>query len=196
MVDIRSVCVFCGSSPGRDPQHVAAATELGRLLAARGLTLVYGGARVGLMGALADACLEAGGTVVGVIPKGLFTREIAHRGVTELVEVTTMHERKAIMYDRADAFVTLPGGFGTLDELFESLTWSQVGIHAKPAVLLDTTGFWDPLLDQLDAMVAAGFLRPANRSLLHVARTPRGALDALVRAEVAPAEKWIDPEER
>lgn len=196
MVALRSLCVFCGSSSGRDPAHTDLAVELGRTLAEQGVTLVYGGASVGLMGAIADACLDAGGSVVGVIPRGLFRREVAHRGITELIEVETMHERKAVMYDRADAFVALPGGFGTLDELFECLTWSQIGIHGKPSAVLDSNGFWAPLLAQLDGMVDVGLLRPENRALLHVATTPTDLLDVLRGAEVTVTEKWIDPDER
>jgi len=196
MVALRSVCVFCGSSSGVDPVHERVAAALGTALGERGIDLVYGGASVGLMGVVADAALAAGGRVVGVIPEGLFTREIAHRGVTELHEVATMHERKALMYDRSDAFVALPGGFGTLDELFEAVTWSQLGIHAKPAALLDVGGFWGPLVAQLDAMVDAGFLRPQNRALLGVSDTVEGVLEHLSAAEPVHVEKWIGPEER
>lgn len=196
MVALRSVCVFCGSSSGVDPVHERVAEALGTALGERGIDLVYGGASVGLMGVVADAALAAGGRVVGVIPEGLFTREIAHRGVTELHEVATMHERKALMYDRSDAFVALPGGFGTLDELFEAVTWSQLGIHAKPAALLDVGGFWGPLVAQLDAMVDAGFLRPQNRDLLGVSDTVDGVLDHLAAAAPVHVEKWIEPDER
>ncbi|HEX4867504.1 MAG TPA: TIGR00730 family Rossman fold protein [Acidimicrobiales bacterium] len=196
MVELRAVCVFSGSSSGGDDRYAAVAEALGRLLAERGLTLVYGGAEVGLMGTLADAALAAGGEVVGVIPRGLFTREIAHRGLTELVEVRSMHERKAHMYDRSDAFIALPGGFGTLDELFEAVTWSQLGIHAKPSVLLDVDGFWDPLVTQLDAMAAAGFLRPENRQLLQVRGSPEAALAHLEGAGPGAPEPWITAEER
>lgn len=196
MVALRSVCVFCGSSSGVDPVHERVAEAVGTALGERGIDLVYGGASVGLMGVVADAALAAGGRVVGVIPEGLFTREIAHRGVTELHEVATMHERKALMYDRSDAFVALPGGFGTLDELFEAVTWSQLGIHAKPAALLDVGGFWGPLVAQLDAMVDAGFLRPQNRALLGVSDTVDGVLDHLAAAAPVHVEKWIEPDER
>jgi len=196
VVALRSVCVFCGSSSGDDERFTTAAVELGTTLAERGIELVYGGAEVGLMGAVADAALAAGGRVMGVIPRGLFSREIAHRGITELHEVATMHERKALMYDRSDAFVALPGGFGTLDELFEAVTWSQLGIHGKPAALLDVGGFWRPLLDQLDTMVAAGLLKPANRALLHAGDSVEEVLDHLAGAEVRPVEKWIAPDER
>jgi len=196
MVALRAVCVFCGSSSGADPAPTEAAAALGRALAERGIDLVYGGASVGLMGALADAALAAGGRVVGVIPGGLFKREIAHHGISELHEVGSMHERKALMYDRSDAFVALPGGFGTLDELFEAVTWSQLGLHAKPAALLDVGGFWDPLVAQLDQMVEAGFLRPENRALLSVHGSVAEVLDHLAVAEPSTVEKWITADER
>lgn len=196
MVALRAVCVFCGSSSGTAPGPTRMAEALGRSLAERGIDLVYGGASVGLMGAVADAALAAGGRVVGVIPHGLFTREVAHRGLTELHEVGSMHERKALMYDRSDAFVALPGGFGTLDELFEAVTWSQLGLHAKPAALLDVDGFWEPLVAQLDRMVEGGLLRPQNRALLSVHRSASEVLDHLAAAEPSTVEKWITADER
>ena len=152
MVAIASLCVFCGSSTPPDPRYRDAARALGTLAAARGVGLVYGGGSVGLMGAVADAALEAGGSVTGVIPAGLFSREIGHAGLTALHEVGSMHERKQLMYDLADAFVALPGGLGTLEELAEVTTWAQLGLHAKPVALLDVDGFWDPLIAQLDRM--------------------------------------------
>jgi uncharacterized protein (TIGR00730 family) len=169
---------------------------LGRLLAEEGIGLVYGGGRVGLMGELADAALEAGGRVVGVIPTGLFTREVAHRGVTELHEVASMHERKALMYDRSDAFIALPGGFGTLDELAEVVTWTQLGLHRKPTVLLDVDGFWAPFSAFLDGMAASGFLKPENRALLPVRDSPRSALAHLRDAQPGYVEKWISEDDR
>ncbi|MFP5255410.1 MAG: TIGR00730 family Rossman fold protein [Acidimicrobiia bacterium] len=196
MVALRAVCVFCGSSSGSDPALSRSAQALGRGLAERGIDLVYGGASVGLMGTVADAALAAGGRVVGVIPRGLFTREIAHRGLTELHEVASMHERKALMYDRSDAFVALPGGFGTLDELFEAVTWSQLGLHAKPAALLDVDGFWEPLVAQLDRMVERGLLRPQNRALLSTHRSVPEVLEHLEAAEPVAIEKWITADER
>src|SRR5712692_6550238 len=144
MVDIASVCVFCGSSTPQDTRYREAARALGTLVASKGISLVYGGGRIGMMGALADAGLAAGGRVVGVIPTGLFNREVAHTELTELHEVGSMHERKQLMYDLSDAFVALPGGLGTLEELAEVVTWTQLGLHRKPAVLLDVDGFWDP----------------------------------------------------
>jgi uncharacterized protein (TIGR00730 family) len=192
----RAICVFCGSSSGNDPAAVQLAASVGALLAERDLELVYGGGSTGLMGALADACLAAGGRVTGVIPTALFTREVTHRGLTELHEVPSMHERKTLMYDRSDGFVVLPGGLGTLEELAEAATWSQLGLHAKPVVLLDPSGFWQPLVDQLDAMVANELLRPENRLLVAVVHTPEGALEAIERFEPSTVEKWIGPAER
>jgi uncharacterized protein (TIGR00730 family) len=172
------------------------ARDLGSLLADRGIGLVYGGAEVGLMGELADACLTAGGHVSGVMPVGLFSREIAHRGLSELHEVDSMHERKQRMYDLADGFVALPGGLGTLEELAEVATWSQLGLHSKPVVLLDLDGFWDPLVAQLDRMVSAGLLSPPNRALIQRARSPEAALD-LAHTRPPRADKWwITSEER
>src|SRR5271154_5558209 len=162
----RGVCVFCGSSSGKGPQYADSARRLGAALAARGLELVYGAGDVGLMGVLADAALAAGGRVVGVIPQALVQREVAHHGLSELHVVRTMHERKALMADRADAFLALPGGFGTADELFEILTWAQLGLHSKPVGLLNVAGFFDPLLAWIDRCVSDGFLRPENRDLL------------------------------
>ena len=163
---LRSVCVYCGSRTGRDPRHEAVAAELGTALGRAGVRLVYGGGSVGLMGVVADAALAAGGEVLGVLPAGLFTAEIGHGGLTELVEVASMHERKARMAVEADAFLALPGGLGTLEELAEIATWAQLGIHAKPVAVLDVDGFWTPLLTFLDASVDAGFLRPEHRALI------------------------------
>jgi hypothetical protein len=196
MVAVGSIGVFCGSSSGTGDRYTGAARALGALLAAEQVGLVYGGGRVGLMGELADACLAGGGHVVGVIPAGLFTREVAHRGVSELHEVATMHERKALMYDRSDAFVALPGGLGTLDELAEVATWSQLGLHRKPLVLLDVDGFWTPFVELLDGMVDAGLLKPANRALIERRTTPEDALEHLRTVEPTYVEKWIDEDDR
>jgi len=196
MVDIASLCVFCGSSTPPDPRYRETARALGKLAAARGVGLVYGGGRTGLMGELADAALSAGGKVVGVIPTGLFDREIAHTELTKLHEVATMHERKQLMYDLADAFVAMPGGLGTLEELAEVTTWSQLGLHAKPVVLLDVDGFWHPLVAQLDRMVAVGLLKPSNRALIQLADSPDDALASLRSARPVREEKWITPGER
>jgi len=166
MTAIRSLCVYCGSSMGRDPAHRRAAEAVGELLAVNGVRLVYGGGAVGLMGVVADAVMAGGGEVLGVIPKGLFSDEVGHTGITELVEVDSMHQRKQRMAEEADAFLALPGGLGTLEELAEITTWAQLGIHAKPVGVLDLDGFWQPLLDFLDGAVESGFLRPGNRQLV------------------------------
>jgi uncharacterized protein (TIGR00730 family) len=176
-VSVASVCVFCGSSDGRGTRYVDAAADLGRLLAARGITLVYGGARVGSMGALADAALEAGGKVIGVIPGGLFGQETPHRDVTELHVVEDMHERKAKMASLSDAFLALPGGIGTLEELFEVWTWAYLGIHDKPIGLVDLDGFYQPLISMADHMVAEGFLKPSAREMVQVSPDPVALLD-------------------
>lgn len=196
MVALRAVCVFCGSSPGADPAYAEAAHELGELLAGRGLEVVYGGGRVGLMGVVADAALGAGGRVTGVLPAGLFAREVGHDGLTALHEVASMHERKQLMYDLADGFVALPGGLGTLEELAEVTTWTQLGLHAKPVVLLDVDGFWALLVAQLDRMVDAGFLKRANRDLVGCASSPDDALAHLAGWQPTYEEKWITPTER
>lgn len=196
MVAIASVCVFCGSSTPPDPRYREAARALGALAAARGVGVVYGGGSVGLMGAVADAALEAGGRVTGVIPAGLFGREIAHTGLTALHEVASMHERKQVMYDLADGFVALPGGLGTLEEVAEVTTWAQLGLHAKPVALLDVDGFWDPLVAQLDRMVDVGLLKASNRALIQRARSPEEAMAALAAARPPREEKWITPGER
>ena len=196
MVAVRAVGVFCGSSNAADPRCRDAARALGTLLARRNVTLVYGGGSVGLMGNLADAALAHGGRVIGVIPAGLFAREVNHTGLTELREVTSMHERKQLMYDLSDAFVALPGGLGTLEELAEVATWSQLGLHGKPVVLLNAGGFWDPLLAQLDQMARTGLLNPASRDLVRQARSAEEALSVLAAAAPAQPEKWITAEER
>lgn len=176
---IRRVAVYCGSADGTDPAYLAEATALGRAIAAAGLGLVYGGANVGLMGAVADAALAGDAEVIGVLPEVLSNREIAHQGLTRLETVGTMHQRKARMVTLADAFLILPGGYGTLDELLEIVTWSQLHIHAKPCILVNTIGYWNGLLAFLDAAVAAGFLKPENRKLMQVAS---GAAEAVSMA--------------
>lgn len=176
---MRSVAVFCGASSGRGPLFLDAAVEMGRLLARSGWRLVYGGGRIGLMGALADAALDAGGHVVGVIPRELRDREHAHQGLTEIHVVDGMHERKALMGALADAFVALPGGFGTLEELFEALTWTQLGLHGKPCCLVNVSGFFDPLRAHLDGSVDEAFLSPEDRRLAVFVDAPSEALDFL-----------------
>jgi uncharacterized protein (TIGR00730 family) len=186
------ICVFCGASPGNEPRYVAAARDVGEGLATRGIGLVYGGGRVGLMGAVADAALAAGGEVVGVIPRGLQLRELAHEGLTTLHVVGSMHERKARMAELAEGFVALPGGMGTLEELAEILTWAQLGLHARPCGLLDVAGYYDPLVAFLDRAVAEGFVRPDHRRLLVVAQDPDALLDAFAAWQPPSVEKWID----
>jgi uncharacterized protein (TIGR00730 family) len=176
------VCVFCGSSDGTSPAFRATAVSVARSLAARGIGIVYGGGRVGCMGALADAALEAGAEVIGVLPRALETREIAHRRLSELHIVPSLHERKAKMISIADAFLALPGGFGTLDELFEALTWRQLGYTAKPCALLDVGGFFAPLLAFCDAALQYGFLRAGDRAALISGDDPDFVIDALIAA--------------
>ncbi len=188
--------MFCGSSPGGRPEYVAAARQLGTALAERGQTLVYGGGNVGLMGAVADAALDAGGKVVGVIPQHLDDWEVGHRGLTELEIVGSMHERKARMADLADAFITLPGGLGTFEELFEILTWAQLGLHQKPFGLLNTLGYYAPLLTLLDTAVQERFLRPEHRALvLEEPTDPNRLLDRLAAYEFIEIPKFLDRDE-
>ena len=196
MSDLRAICVFCGSSTPAEPAYRDAAISLGTLIAAQGVDLIYGGGRVGLMGELADAALDRGGRVVGVIPVGLFSREIGHTGLSELHEVASMHDRKRLMYDLADGFIALPGGLGTLEETAEVATWTQLGLHRKPVVLLDVGRFWQPLVDQLDEMVAVGLLKAANREIIQRTESAEHALDLLATTEITDVEKWISDEER
>jgi uncharacterized protein (TIGR00730 family) len=182
------VCVFCASAAGASPDYLNAARDLGRRIAQRGYGLLYGGATVGAMGALADAALAAGGPVVGVIPEVIREREIDHRGLTELHVVGTMHERKAMLASRADAFVALPGGYGTMDEFIEIVTWAQLRIHAKPCVLVNVNGFYDGLLRFLDTCVREGFIQAENRKLVQVARDPEEALAVVERVWREQAE--------
>lgn len=183
-IRLRSVCVFCGSAPGRDPQFVQAARETGALLARRALALVYGGGHVGMMGALADAALAAGGQVTGVIPQHLMRPEVAHPGLSELIVVDSMHQRKQLMADRADGFLVLPGGYGTLDETFEMVTWLQLGLQRKPVVLVNVGGYFDSLLRWVRQAVDAGFVHAAKGHLLQAEATPQQAL-ALLEAAIA-----------
>jgi uncharacterized protein (TIGR00730 family) len=173
------ICVFCGSASGRAPTYAAAARELGELLAKRGIGLVYGGGNVGLMGELADAVLDAGGRAIGVIPQQLVDREIAHGGLTELHVVENLHQRKALMAELADAFLTLPGGVGTMEELFEVWSWGRLGLHSKPCGLLNVDGYFDSLRTLTDQMVTEGFLEPEYRELLLIEKQPNVLLDRL-----------------
>jgi uncharacterized protein (TIGR00730 family) len=193
---VKSACIFCGSSPGARPQYTEATEDLGGLLVEHGITLVYGGASVGLMGRLADTVLSEGGEAIGVMPRALVEREIAHLGLTDLHVVDSMHERKALMAELSDAFVALPGGLGTLDELFEIYTWSQLGLHRKPCGLLNVEGYYQHVADFLDHAVAERFVREEHRDLLIVEDEPQAMLDRL--QGFAPATltpKWIDREE-
>ncbi len=192
MVSVTTVCVFCGSSTGRSPAYATVAAELGGAIARRGMTLVYGGGNVGLMGVVADAALGAGGRVVGVITEALVGVEIGHDRLTELKVVGSMHERKALMADLAEAVVALPGGFGTLEELFEIVTWGQLGYHTKPAVVLDVDGFYGPMFEQVERAVAEGFIRPEHAALLRRASTVEAVLAALDHPVPTPIPKWID----
>jgi uncharacterized protein (TIGR00730 family) len=197
MTMIRSVCVFCGSRDGENPAYREAARELGAGIASRGLRLVFGGGRVGLMGVVADAALAAGGEVIGIIPDSLYQREVAHVALTELLIVGSMHERKAAMADRSDAFIALPGGFGTFEEFFEVLTWAQLGFHRKPCLLLDVEGYWSPLAAMVDRAVEDGFIPREQRSLMLEAAGPAAALDAL--ADWRPEGVWplpLEPAQR
>lgn len=190
---MRRLCVFCGSSSGNREVHAAAARRLGQAMVTRGLGLVYGGGHIGLMGILADAVLRVGGEVIGVIPQSMIDKELAHQGLTELRVVTTMHQRKALMADLADGFAALPGGFGTADELFEVLTWAQLGLHTRPVGLVNVAGYFDPLLAWLDHAVQEGFVHPAHRRLLQEAGEPEQLLDLLVQFRPVPATtQWID----
>ncbi len=191
---MKSVCVFCGSNPGNHPDYAAAATALGEAIAARGATLVYGGAQVGLMGIVADAALAAGGEVTGVIPQALVDKEIAHNGLTRLETVGSMHERKALMADLSDGFVNLPGGTGTLEEMFEVWTWGQLGFHGKPIGVLNIRGFYDPLMAFLDHQRDEGFVKPGLRETLLSATNPTDLLDAMVRYEPPVVQKWVERE--
>lgn len=190
------LCVFCGSSLGVHPVHAQAAQSVALLLCRRGIELVYGGGNVGLMGTLANACLREGGRVIGVIPQALADKELAHTGLTELRVVRSMHERKAVMADLSDAFVALPGGYGTWEELFEVLSWSQLGIQQKACGLLNVNGYYDPLLQLADQSVAEGFLRQVHRDLLLSDDDPERLLDRLSSYSVPSVEKWIGRRER
>lgn len=193
---MKTLCVYCGSNTGNDPAYAAQARALGARMADDGIALVYGGGNVGLMGIVADAVLAGGGEAIGVIPQQLVDWEVAHRGLSRLEVVDSMHARKARMFDLADGFVALPGGFGTLDEMFEMLTWRQLGLGKKPCAFLDVAGFWDPLMAMLDRMVAARFLHPEQRrDMWH-----GGEIDDLLRwmrgYVPAQADKWLDEKRR
>ena len=192
---MRRVCVFCGSSVGNKPAYQDAARAMGRLLAERGIGLVYGGGAVGLMGVIADAALQAGGSVIGVIPQALFDREIGHGGVTDLRIVDSMHTRKAMMADLSDAFIAMPGGVGTFEEFFEAITWTQLGLHRKPCGLLNVDGFYTPLALFIDQAVSEGFIKPVHRTAIIVDSDPARLLDSLATIDLPDVPKWIRREE-
>lgn len=193
-VKIKSVCVFCGSRVGDNPAYALAASHLGTLLASKNIQLVYGAGNIGLMGVVADACLAANGKVVGVIPTKLVEKEVAHKGLTELIVVESMHERKALMATKSDAFVALPGGFGTCDELFEILTWAQLGIHHKPIGILNTDGFFNPLLAWIDQMIDQGFVKQRFKELLLVAEKPDELMELVFKgSKIREVEIDITP---
>lgn len=189
---MKSLCIYCGSSPGAKPAFAETALSLGRYLAGIGIRIIYGGGNVGLMGLVADAALAAGGEVIGVIPHHLADKELAHPDATQMIRVNSMHERKQLMADLSDGFITLPGGIGTLEELFETLTWLQLGLHQKPVGLLNVAGFWDPMLGFLDHMTSMRFLKPEHRALLMLDTTPEGLLLKFKAFQPPDANKWLD----
>jgi uncharacterized protein (TIGR00730 family) len=192
---MKRVCVFCGSSKGARPVYAEAAAQLGILLAARGLELVYGGGYVGLMGIVADATMKAGGHVIGVIPEALMIKEIVHEGLPDLRVVKSMHERKALMADLSDGFIALPGGFGTYEEFCEILTWAQLGLHQKPFGLLNVAGFYNPLLALFDHAVTEQFIRPAHRELVMVDEKAETLLQRMETFHPQATGKWIRPDQ-
>lgn len=193
---ITRICVFCGSRPGRRPEYLETARQLGRLLVERNIGLVYGGASVGIMGAIANAVLKGGGEVIGVIPQALMQPEVAHDHLTDLRVVATMHERKALMAELSDAVIALPGGLGTFEELFETLTWSQLGIHRKAFGFLNVSGFYDALLGLIEHSIDEGFVLPEHRALIVEASDPATLLDRIIAYEPPPpVRKWLRPDQ-
>ena len=194
MTEVRAICVYCGSSNRVADAHKESARRIGRQIGERGLQLVYGGGRVGLMGIAADSTLAAGGEVIGIIPAHIQDLEVEHTGLTELHVVDSMHTRKRMMFDRSDAFVVLPGGLGTLDEFFEVITWKQLGLHDKPVVIVNGGGYWQPMIDMLTHMIGAGFAQPAHLNLFRVVDDVDEIFDALAMAPepaIAPQAKWM-----
>ncbi len=192
---MNTICVYCGSSPGREPAYAGAARELGKLLADRGLSLVYGGAGVGIMGEVADAVLAGGGEAIGIIPEALAVKEVAHDGLTRQHVVKSMHERKALMAELSDGFIALPGGWGTFEEIFEMLTWAQLGFHEKPCGLLNAAGYYDHLHAFLEHAVEEGFVPPVCRSMLMVETDPEALLERFSSYRAPAVRKWITRDE-
>ena len=192
---IKRICVYCGSSPGKSPAYITAAKQLASVLSERGIGLVYGGATVGVMGAIADAVLEAGGEAIGVIPKSLAVKELAHENLSELHVVASMHERKAMMAELSDGFVALPGGWGTLEEIFEILTWAQLGFHDKPCGLLNIDGYYDGLIGFLENSFEQQFVNELCRPMLMTARDPKDLLDQFTNYQAPKVRKWMGEDE-
>ena len=189
------ICVFCGSKTGTNPLFMKTAVELGRLLAECGLDLVYGGARIGLMGAVADSVLAGGGRVVGVVPEAMATKEVVHEGLSEIHVVSSMHERKSMMARLADGFVALPGGFGSFEELLEMITWAQLGIHRKPVAILNVSGYYDSLIQLFERAIEEGFIKPRNRQLVVVEEEPDRLLQTLLTHKLPEVKRWITEQE-
>ncbi|CCO22610.1 TIGR00730 family Rossman fold protein [Maridesulfovibrio hydrothermalis] len=189
---MKSICVFLGANPGNDPKYAQAARNMGTTLAKRNITTVYGGSKTGLMGILAESALEAGGKVIGVIPESLYKIEIAHNDLTELHVSDSMHERKALMAEISDGFIAMPGGIGTMDEIFEIFTWAQLGFHSKPCGLLNVDGYYDKLLSFLDSVVEQGFLKAMHKDKLVTATTPDLIIDAFADYEPPTGSKWVE----
>ena len=189
------ICVFCGSKSGTNSNYRTAAEQLGTLMAEQGHRLIYGGGSVGLMGAIADQVLKQGGEVIGVLPKMLATKELKHTGVTQMHLTENMHDRKALMAEQADAFIAMPGGYGTFEELFEILTWAQLGIHRKSIGVLDTNGYYQPLLQMIEHAISAGFIKPEHRQLLVAAADPATLLEQLSEHEMPQVKQWLSEEE-
>ncbi len=189
---MKRLCVYCGSRPGGRYDYAIVARQLARAMVNKNIELVYGGASVGIMGKIADAVLEEGGKVIGIIPKGLFVKEVAHTGITKLMEVSSMHERKSLMAELSDGFIAMPGGYGTIEELFEIITWSQLGIHNKPCGLLNVCNYYDNLIEFLDNAVSEQFINEINRAILLVDECPDALLEKFEAYKVPETEKWID----
>lgn len=192
---MKRLCVYCGANPGAKPEYMEAARQLGQELVKRNIDLVYGGASVGIMGEIADTVLAQGGEVIGVIPQALVDKEVSHNGLTELIVVKSMHERKAVMADHSDGFIAMPGGLGTMEELFEVLTWAQLGFHSKPCSLLNVLSYYDPLIQFIDHAVEQQFIRTIHRGLLLTESEPADLLDALENYQPSHIDKWISRDE-